>query len=247
MHISRPAGTFGDPAWPAAQPTSKQPAPSLQDLRDARGGGKSALAGVLPETGMLRAGRMSIPTKALALAAGQCAWFKLRRYEAVQDEELSLVGWQIVALPPNVDGAWTPGTSAPLGCTWGDNRGLGAAIVIGTNLPGPDGEWFAGPAIALGLNSAADDVYDYEYGNVLTIQSFPPGKLADDYVVKPRMVGSFGVSSPRITAGQPLDVCLLVDARGANPVNVAGRHWYGFVQVEITAQKVETGSRFASM
>jgi len=170
----------------------------------------------------------------LTFATSQAAWFKLGEIPAQQTGALQLTGAVIDMLPADVNGtlAGLNGTD-PItdGVSWGRRDGLGAALVIGRNLPGNVGQWHSGPADIPGILPSIDRALQPPEAlaslgvrRYTRCVPFPPGALNDSTPYRQSLPLSFGLSVDRFEQLDRLGVALVVDPRsGLGGAGVANR------------------------
>ncbi len=143
--------------------------------------------------------------------AGSSAWYKIQSYNVPDDfaQMVGLLGFDVQMLATDSAGAGDEG--AIDGLAWGTARGHGAAIVIGTNLPGELQAWSSGPADIPGVETTgAATLCSERPARHIAAITFPPGKLNDATPPKLFKERSFKPYIYRFAQGQSLDVSLVV-------------------------------------
>lgn len=163
-----------------------------------------------------------------AIAIGHCAWHSLIDFDP----------WQVLGQDIVVFGIWvdmlscnpTPTTPASE-AAWGNEYGLGAAIVVGDRqLPGSGtGTWVSAPANIAGVNTAVTAVYN-ELGTRQFVRTFPTGK----YTTGTNKRGLNGAIVPfvqRIARGNRLRAAFVLNRTDAN--NNASKTVNGYASLEV--------------
>lgn len=148
--------------------------------------------------------------------------------------------WQVLGQDIVVFGIWcdmlscnpTPTTPASE-AAWGNEYGLGAAIIVGDRqVPGTGqgtGQWVVGPGNIVGVNSAVTATYN-ELGTRQFVRTFPTGK----YTTGTNKRGLNGAIVPfvqRIARGNRLRAAFVLNRTDAN--NGASKTINGYVSLEV--------------
>lgn len=176
------ARTIGNPFKAGAAPRPTRPDPE-------RSAGSSPLTAIFPSQESRHAYFVSVAGAALTVAAGESAWFILRRIRfgdfgnsttPPDYPQAALVGLSAELWGTNPAAADPYGTGTSR--AWGDVRGDGAAIVVARDLPFDDQTWASYPAYIPGIDLAgtggtvnpARSSADY-----IRVLRFAPGTIAD--------------------------------------------------------------------
>jgi hypothetical protein len=173
--------------------------------------------------------QLTIPA-ATAVPAGQWLWHNLIDFDPFAgklNQDILVFGIWCDLVSPNVSPV-TPATDA----AWGDERGLGAAIVVGDrSIPGSgDGTntWCNGVAEIAGIDASVTASY-----NALSryfVRTFPTGKYTTG-TNKRGLNGAFVPFVRRITQGNRLRASFVLNRAQANAA--ANKILYGYVSLEI--------------
>lgn len=133
------------------------------------------LAAKFPLSETIAAGFTSLTIPATPVpGAADAAWFSL-----VNIDPVKVLGQEIVTFGLWLDMLSTdPDPEFPLlQAAWGDAFGLGAAIVIGQDLPvGPAGTWSVAPPPVSGIDAGLMSVHTNQVGRKHWSRSFPTGE-----------------------------------------------------------------------
>jgi len=219
---------------PAIPPQAATPTPPAPALRRA---GRSPLADILPTFETLAGWFRAIEVDAPSIPTGNFAWFGLSRtiIHATNDQEIWLAGITAELMPPDVDGA--AGGSA---LAWGESTGLGAALVVGANLPIQLGQWTASPATVAGLGDSAINTVGTQC-RPLWSTTFPTGKMTDSTPNKWHIAKNFAPLVYRFAAGSSLDIALVVNRV---PIDGETGTIYGYASVQANVGQTEPRSNW---
>ena len=187
----------------------------------------------------------------LTISAGSAAWYKLESLAALQGgQEFVATGVHFSLLPCDVTGDGDGSGLSSL--AWGTTSGLGAAIVIGIDLPGALNTWEAGPGTVTGIDDASTMPAAARLARTrqrpwIHAQTFPSGQLADTQGIpwKKDFGRSFGGALARVTNGHSLDVSLVV-ARSFVMDQTNPAYLVGFADVYVSTAGAERGTAFNS-
>lgn len=196
----------------------------------ARQSSRSPFVDTLPQFRVIRAYATSIPVGAAeVIPTGMDAWFGLRRVRVKEDfgQEFSLTGCAMELLPSDSAAGALTGYTTPK--AWGDTRGLGAAIVIGKNLPMTPNAWTGAPSwipgIAFGDAAPHGRSLLNDPGSMpeyFVQAGFPTGTFRDTAPNKPPLRWSFAPHVARCTLGETFDIALVVRRSQINALGSAG-------------------------
>lgn len=211
--------------------------PPLEPLPGAdvagRGGGpvsRSQLIDMFPALDVVGDGFTKIAVPAgLSIASGHSAWYSLfsMNIDKTYAGEVNIFGYEIEAAPADVDASGGSGAVA-----WGTDRGLGAAIVIGSFPFLTPGTWASQQCPVAGVEDASGLGMSGGRGRYLGRHGFPAGKLTAASIVKQRTVRSFAPYARRLPRVARVDVALVVRGSYVASLGSAGS-LYGFADVQL--------------
>lgn len=208
-----------------------------------RSGLRSPFTDLLPVFRPVHGWFQSIAVAAPQIATGQSAWYGLQSVAVTldNDQELQLNGVEAEVLPCDVDGAG--GATSPI--AWGTSAGIGAALVVGIDLPVQFGAWTSAPSMVPGVETTGDyaNTPAARGSGVLWYTSLPTGKYTDTVPNKWKTVKSWGAFTARVTQGRRLDIALVVRRSAIH--NITG-NLYGYGAVTVTAGQVEGQAAFSN-
>lgn len=232
--IARPIPPLGKSGAAPVQRFDEPQQPSRQ-------GGRTPFADLLPTFQPVSGWFTAITVAAPAIAAGNSAWYGLRRVKVQtnNDQELLINGIEAEALPADVDGTGGSGSMA-----WGSASGLRAALVVGVDLPIQPGAWTSAPAAIAGIETSGTylNSSQVEDSRIIWFASLPTGKFTDTAPQKWHIVKSWGAFTKRVTAGRSLDIALVVNRTAVNGLSGT---IYGFGSVTVSAGLTETQDAFS--
>jgi hypothetical protein len=193
---------------------------AAEDL--ARTIGRSPLVNILPPVRMELAGAtwIAVPS-GLVAPSGSAAWYGLRRLTIGPSRaDLQLTAVAMTLLPPDTVGGAFGGSPLPTLFpfrAWGDSTGLGAAVVVGRNLPIEPNAWTFNPAGIPGIDWGGGGIQQQasltslnSMPDYIAVGTFPTGSLRDVAPNKVWARWNFQPHAHRVTEGQTLDVALVV-------------------------------------
>ena len=164
------------------------------------------------------------------IPAGQSALFGLVNAtigETLADNQV-LQASAMTMLPCNPDGVAVNGEASP--AAWGTDLGLGAAVVVGVDLPIKLGEWTGGSVYLPGVETAGDTRLNGE-SKYLDHWTFPTGKIGTAPVQKVTVPRNYAPNAFRLIEGDRLCVALVL--RRATAIAAAGGNWSGLVDLRL--------------
>ena len=200
----------------------------------------SPLTDLFPELLTLSASFTSVPVPAgTVIGAGQAGWFGLGEWIAGTNpgQDFQVFGVSI----ENISCNHTPGTVP--GNAWGNARGLGAQLWIGTNLPSVVGQWRSGPGLSGGIVSTLETSGVGSLGLIYR-QSFPPGNASDTVPMKFVTHKHFSPFVDRIPLATQLQAALVLDGANVNLIGVAGGTVQGWADIQINVGLVNNPNTF---
>ncbi|MFN0133189.1 MAG: hypothetical protein ACKVW3_11780 [Phycisphaerales bacterium] len=170
------------------------------------------------------------------------AWWGIESINVPDEtgEQLAWAGYDLELLPTDSQGsANTPTGGAASSTGWGATNGLGAAIVIGVNLPITRKTWSFAPAYVPGLEGAAAglDLSSPKSGPEYHAWTFPTGKYSDTTPNKLYLPKSFLPSVVPLPNGARLDVALVVRRSQLGTVS-GGRYTSGVVKYILGSMQI---------
>jgi hypothetical protein len=196
---------------------------------------RSPLTDILPPAVNYRAWATYIPVPAgLTIGTQEAAWYGLRRrtIDAERFQEICVTGVHMCLLPADTVGGPLAGSPLPSGApflAWGDTTGLGAAVVVGKNLPFSEaGVWTSAPHSIPGLdygNASTGSDQSLRSGETaatyIAVTSFPTGSFRDTSPNKAFPRWNFQPHAIRLVGGESLDVAFVIRRNVVNGLGTA--------------------------
>ncbi len=193
------------------------------------------LTGLFPECRTITGGfrQIDIPS-GITAAAGTSAWYPLvnmRPTDVYGGDGVVLFGVDIeFASTDNADAA-----AVDAGHTdWGSAKGMGAAIVVGSNLPIANGAWTIAPCNVPGAqDSGTIALVEANQTAYYFAATFPMGSWNDAIPFKSRLTKSWAPYGFRIKLESELQVALVIDGPQIETGSTNTTDVYGLANVQL--------------